>query len=51
LTKEKSCFKSAEAYFYLAYRNNEIVGRISAIVNWGEVNDQQKRKSVLAGLM
>jgi hypothetical protein len=36
--------------FYL-YRNNEIVGRISAIVNWGEVNDQQKRKSVLAGLM
>jgi hypothetical protein len=44
LTKEKSCFKSAEAYFYLAYRNNEIVGRISAIVNWGEVNDQQKKK-------
>jgi hypothetical protein len=44
LTKRKSCFKSAEAYFYLAYRNNEIVGRISAIVNWGEVNDQQKKK-------
>jgi hypothetical protein len=43
LTKEKSRFKSAEAYFYLAYRNNEIVGRISAIVK--EVNDQQKKKS------
>jgi hypothetical protein len=43
LTK-KIPFKSAEAYFYLAYRNNEIVGRISAIVNWGEVNDQQKKK-------
>jgi hypothetical protein len=37
--------------FYLAYRNNEIVGRISAIVNWGEVNDQQKKKVRLAGLM
>jgi hypothetical protein len=44
LTKENPAFKSAEAYFYLAYRNNEIVGRISAIVNWGEVNDQQKKK-------
>jgi GNAT superfamily N-acetyltransferase len=37
-------FKNAEAYFYLAYKNNEIVGRISAIINWGEVNDQQKKK-------
>jgi hypothetical protein len=33
--KKKIRFKSAEAYFYLAYRNNEI-GRISAIVNWGK---------------
>jgi hypothetical protein len=37
-------FKSAEAYFYLAYQDNQIVGRIAAIVNWNEVNDQQKRK-------
>jgi GNAT superfamily N-acetyltransferase len=37
-------FKNAEAYFYLAYKNNEIVGRISAIINWGEVNDQHKKK-------
>jgi len=37
-------FENAEAYFYLAYKNNEIVGRISAIINWGEVNDQQKKK-------
>jgi hypothetical protein len=42
--KKNPAFKNAEAYFYLAYRNNEIVGRISAIVNWGEVNDQQKKK-------
>ncbi len=37
-------FENAEAYFYLAYRNNEIVGRIAAIVNWNEVNNQQKKK-------
>ncbi len=37
-------FESAEAYFYLAYKNNEIVGRIAAIINWNEVNDQHKKK-------
>ena len=37
-------FENAEAYFYLAYQNNEVVGRIAAIINWGEVNDQNKKK-------
>jgi len=37
-------FESAEAYFYLAYRDNVIVGRIAAIINWNEVKDQQKKK-------
>ena len=37
-------FQNAEAHFYLAYQNNEIVGRIAAIINWEEVNNQQKRK-------
>lgn len=37
-------FENAEAYFFLAYRNDEIVGRIAAIINWSEVNDQQKKK-------
>lgn len=37
-------FENAEAYFYLAYKNNEIVGRITAIINWDEVNKQQKKK-------
>jgi GNAT superfamily N-acetyltransferase len=37
-------FENAEAYFYLAYRKNKIVGRIAAIINWDEVNNQQKRK-------
>ena len=38
-------FENAEAYFYIAYKNNEIVGRIAAIINWAEVNDQKKRKT------
>lgn len=37
-------FESAEAYFYLAYKDAKIVGRIAAIINWNEVNDQQKKK-------
>jgi GNAT superfamily N-acetyltransferase len=37
-------FDNAEAYFYLAYQNNKIVGRIAAIINWGEVKNQQKSK-------
>jgi len=43
--KEKNpAFQSAEAYFYLAYKNNKIVGRIAAIINWNEVKEQQKSK-------
>jgi GNAT superfamily N-acetyltransferase len=37
-------FDNAEAYFYLAYQNDKIVGRIAAIINWEEVNNQQKKK-------
>jgi len=37
-------FDNAEAYFYLAYKDNKIVGRITAIINWAEVNNQHKRK-------
>lgn len=43
--KEKNpVFQSAEAYFYLAYKNGKIVGRIAAIINWDEVNQQEKKK-------
>lgn len=45
LDKTKNpAFDTAEAYFYLAYQNDKIVGRISAIINWDEVNNQKKRK-------
>lgn len=37
-------FQSAEAYFYLAYKNNEIVGRVAAIINWDEVKQLGKNK-------
>ena len=37
-------FENAEAYFYIAFHNNKIVGRIAAIINWSEVNDQHKKK-------
>ena len=37
-------FDNAEAYFYLAYRDNKIVGRLAAIINWEEVNILKKNK-------
>ncbi len=37
-------FKKAEAWFYLAYKNNKLVGRIMAIINWVEVEEQKFRK-------
>ena len=42
--KKNPVFKNAEAHFYLAFKNNVAVGRIAAIINWEEVNNQQKRK-------
>lgn len=43
--KDKNpAFKNAEARFFLAYRNKQIVGRVVAIVNWIEVNEQQLKK-------
>jgi len=37
-------FKDADAWFFLAYRDNKIVGRVCAIVNWEEVKKQGNRK-------
>jgi len=41
---ENDIFKTVDAHFFLAFRNEKIVGRIVAIVNWTEVNELQKRK-------
>ncbi|MGV0924737.1 GTP cyclohydrolase [Empedobacter tilapiae] len=37
-------FKDAEARYFLAEKEGKIVGRVAAIINWQEVNKQQKRK-------
>src|SRR5690554_6369044 len=37
-------FKNADAWFYMAYRIDRIVGRIAVIINHLEVNEQGKMK-------
>jgi len=37
-------FKHAEARYFIAYNNNKIVGRVAAIVNWFEINEQKIKK-------
>ena len=37
-------FQSAQAQFFLAYEGTKIVGRVAAIINHVEVNEQQHRK-------
>jgi len=41
---ENPVFQDAEARFFLAYKNNEIVGRVAAIINWLEVKGQDQKK-------
>jgi GNAT superfamily N-acetyltransferase len=43
-TSKNPAFATAEATFYLAYKEGRVVGRIAAIINWNEVNDQDKKK-------
>ncbi|MFI1743886.1 GTP cyclohydrolase [Thalassobellus sediminis] len=42
--KENPVFNDAEARLFLAYKDNEIVGRIAAITNWLEINGQNLKK-------
>lgn len=42
--KTNPVFEHADARFFLAYKNNKIVGRICAIINWTEVNEQKVKK-------
>ena len=42
--KKNPIFESAQAQFFLAYKNNVIVGRIAAIINWVETKEQKKLK-------
>lgn len=42
--KKNPVFKNAEAKYFLAYKGETVVGRIAAIINWIEVNEQKKPK-------
>ena len=37
-------FENAQAQFFLAYKNNKIVGRVAAIINQTEINQQGLKK-------
>lgn len=37
-------FKHAEARYFVAIKNNEIVGRVAAIINYTEINEQKLKK-------
>ncbi|MGB5272851.1 MAG: GTP cyclohydrolase [Flavobacteriaceae bacterium] len=37
-------FKNADARFFLAYKNGALVGRVAAIINWLEVDQQHIKK-------
>lgn len=37
-------FKNVDVKFFLAYKNNEIVGRVACCINWIEVNELHKTK-------
>lgn len=37
-------FQNAEASYFLAYKGGKLVGRVAAIINWIEVNEQQLKK-------
>ena len=37
-------FKTADARYFLAYDGDKIVGRVAAIINWLEVNEQKVKK-------
>jgi len=37
-------FEHVDVRFFMAYREGKAVGRIATIINWTEVNDQQKPK-------
>ena len=45
LDKDKNpAFKNAEARFFLAFKNDTLVGRVAAIINHTEINQQKVKK-------
>ena len=44
MPNENPVYNNADAEFYLAFKNNKLVGRIAAIVNWIEIKEIGKPK-------
>ena len=42
--RKNPVFKNAEARFFIAYKDRKKVGRVAAIINWYEVNEQKIKK-------
>ncbi len=42
--KVNPVFENADAHFFIAHKNGKIVGRVAAIINWYEVNQQNIKK-------
>ena len=42
--RKNPVFKNANAQYFLAYEGRKIVGRVVAIINWYEVNNQKVKK-------
>lgn len=42
--EKNQVFKNADCWLFLAYKNNKIVGRVAALINYIEINEQQKAK-------
>ncbi len=42
--KKNPIFNDAEATLFLAYKENVVVGRVAAIINWLEIKDQKIKK-------
>lgn len=42
--KVNPIFNDADAWFFIAYKDGKIVGRIAAIINWIEINQQKISK-------
>lgn len=42
--EKNQVFKNADCWMFLAYRDDKIVGRVAAIINYVEINEQQKSK-------
>jgi len=44
LKEQNPVYENADAWFFLAYKQEKLVGRIAGIINWIEIKEQHKSK-------